>query len=465
MFKKKPTRIILTMFLLGAIVVMGCNSSLSTQSKHADVKTTGIQKDNSGRYFQKNGQPFFFIGYYNWVPKIKGERYGNHATLKELIDIVDQYDLNYLRISLVLSGGPFKKVNGKVDLDQWDPDFWSTETGLPWHVQYAESKGVNMHISIFDGWSIKKPTSWSHSFWNIANQSKDFYGDLNADGDRGADEVGGFYRTADFVNDTGVGFYQKKLIDKVVAELAPYENVFYEVGNELMGSSMFWNYEVINYIKSLTDKIVTINLNPPQWVDNNPGNDQGYSIHVVEPKGTWEGGIDNSLEVKKMVEARTGDHVPVFYDPDGPNIGKGFADENRRSAWYSLTGGAAGYGGFQSDIRNCGPDTMKLQYYQYLMNFLSMTDVPFWTMTPQVNLISNNLENNLLVKKGEQYLAYLLNDDSATINLQAGSYKFKTFNPKTGTYSAEQTIAGWGGGNKTFSQPSGEDWVIYIYKK
>lgn len=465
MLKKKNTNIILTMIFF-LVMVTGCNSSHRTQSGQADVKANRIQVTSSGRYFQKQGQPFFFIGYYNWVPKINGESSYNGVSLKGLIDLVDQYDLNYVRVSLMLGGNPFKKVNGKVNLDQWKPDFWSTEKGLPWQVQYADSKGVNLHISIFDGWTIKsqKPLSWPRSPWNIYNQIKNYYGDLNADGDAGADEMGGFYRIPDFVNDTGVGYYQKKLIDKVVSELAPYKNVFFEVGNELLGSSALWNYEVIRYIKSQTDKIVTINLNPSQWVDNNPGNDQGYSTHNVQPNGRWEGGNDNSPEIKKWVEAHVGGCVPVFYDPDGSNFGLGLADENRRAAWYSLTGGAAGYGGFQSDIRNGGPDTVKLKYYQHLMNFLSETKVPFWTMTPQLQLISNSIENNMLARAGKQYLAYIRDDSTATINLTAGNYKYKTYNPQNGIYSAEETISKWNGGNKTFNRPAGEDWVIYIYK-
>lgn len=434
---------------------------------------TGIHVHTSNRYYQKNGRSFFFIGYSDWAPVVKGERYNNGVALKDLIDLAAQYDLNYIRISLGLanedgSSIPFERINGQVDqvdLDQWDADYWNTTRGLKYQARYAQSKGVNLHIAIFDGIGFKGQDEWSwpNSYWNIDNQIRDFYGDLNTDRDGGIDEMDEFYRVSDFVNNTGVGFYQKKLIDKVIFELSPYENVFFEVGNELMGSNAQWNFEVVRYIKSQTDKPVTISLNPPQHVDNNPANDQGYTIHIVEPKGVWEGGHDTSLEVKDWAGSDVGRGVPVWYTSDGSSLMTGHADENRRAAWYSLVGGAAGYGGFQMDVRNDGPDTTKLGYYRLLRRFLSVTKVPFWTMTPRHDLISNNSENNLLADAGNHYLAYVRNDDSATIHLAAGSYKYKIYNPKAGTYSAGEAISNWRGGSKTFGRHSGEDWVVYVY--
>lgn len=72
--------------------------------------------------------------------------------------------------------------------------------------------------------------------------------------------------------------------------------------------------------------------------------------------------------------------------------------------------------------------------------------------------------DSLLSRPGEYYLAYIRHDDSAAINLTLGSYKYKIYNPQTGDYCAEQMITNWDGGNKRFSKPSGEDWVVYVYK-
>ena len=38
---------------------------------------------------------------------------------------------------------------------------------------------------------------------------------------------------------------------------AAYSNVFYEIGNELIGSDVNWNTAVFNYIKTLTTRPVT----------------------------------------------------------------------------------------------------------------------------------------------------------------------------------------------------------------
>ncbi len=456
--------------VLGIIMANELMPLSHAQPRNKLASIAGIQVSPSNRYYQKNGRPFFFIGYADWAPVVKGERYKNGVSLKDLIDLAARYDLNYIRVSMGLGGDggysiPFKRINGKVDLDQWDPDYWNAATGLKYQAQYAQNKGVNLHIAIFDGigFEDQERWSWPNSYWNIDNQTRDFYGDLNTDGDDGIDEMDEFYRLSDFVNNTGVGFYQKKLIDKAISELSSCNNVFFEVGNELMGSNTQWNFEVIRYIQSQTDKPVTINMNPPQHVSNNPKNDQGYSIHVVEPKGHWEGGHDSSLEVKNWAASDVGGGVPVWYASDGSSLMIGHAEENRRAAWYSLVEGAAGYGGFQMDVRNEGPDTTKLRYYHNLMSFLVVTGVPFWTMAPRHSLISNSAENSLLADAGGHYLAYVRDDDSVTIDLAAGSYKCEIYNPKTGTYSAGEAISNWGGGRKIFNRPSGEDWVIYVY--
>lgn len=437
-------------------MVIGCNTSSQHENEQSSSFITEIQVDSSNRYYQKDGKPFFFIGYYDWAPPVLGQNITNNQTLKELIDIADRYGLNYIRVTLGINRNeknhvPFKYVNGKFDLDQWEPGYWD---GLKYHLNYAKDKGIYVHVGIFDGVNIRGGKGWwryNNSYWNQDNQTKNFYGQIDANGNGNADEDGEFYQKASFDKDTGIGFYQKKLIDKAISELSSFDNVFYEIGNELSGSKTGWNEEVIRYVKARTNKVIT---NVDSNYGNTPANAEGMSTHKP----------DSSQPMKVWLEAHVGKGMPVWCDPDGGDLQSGRADDNRRAAWYSLTGGAAGYGGFQTDIREGGADTVKLGYYRLLLDFLSTTGAPFWTMKPQMLLVSINSENSLLAKEGEYYLAYIRNDSSATINLTAGNYKFKIYNPQNGNYSDENIINNWKGGNKTFTRFSGVDWIIYIYK-
>src|SRR5439155_20733652 len=137
------------------------------------------------------------------------------------------------------------------DLTQWDTVFWN---GLKNQIALAQQKGFIVHLSLFDGVSTRPGPSWgySNSWWNPANQTTTFYPDPDFNHNGGIDDAGEFYQTSAFNNNTGIGFYQRRHIDKAIAETATYDNVIFEVGNELGGSDATWNSTVISYIKSKT---------------------------------------------------------------------------------------------------------------------------------------------------------------------------------------------------------------------
>jgi hypothetical protein len=150
-------------------------------------------------------------------------------------------------------------------------------------------------------------------------------------------------------------------------------------------------------------------------------------------------------------------------DPDGGDMMRGDEDEVRQAAWYSLTGGAYGWGGFTTDMWH-GPNqinTTKLKYFGYLLGFLDNNAVRFWEMTPQPSLISTNTTNSLLANVGAQYLAYVLSGATVNITLGTGTYSVKYFNPVTGvTTSGTDTT---GPATRTFTKPTGaSDWVVFV---
>lgn len=425
--------------------------------------TGDILKHSSNRYLQNaEGNPIFLLGYYDWA-SVDPNSYAHYeVTYKKMIDDAYANNLNYLRISLGINRNPqydtpvpFKYVNGKFDLDQWDSNFWN---GLVYHCDYAKQKGVYVHVAFFDGCDIKAPGSsadnwkrWPGSFWNIDNQTKSFYGDLDSDNDNNCDESGGFYRTNDFKNSTGVGVYQKKLIDKAIAVCSSHDNVFFEVGNEC-NSPSGWSDAVISYVKTKTSRAIT----------------QNYGSLATNRDGWATHGSDTASETKTLVAANVGKGFVYWDDTDGPDLAKSStsADELRKAAWYSFSGGSAGWTGFTRyywEHNNTGNSAV-LGTYKKLSNFITTTRIPFATMVPNHSLVSNNGTNSCLAKAGQTYLAYIPDDSSITLDLSgaSGTLKYKTYDPKAATYSAEQSVSG--GAPRTFNKPSGaSDWVIYVY--
>ena len=425
-----------------------------------------ITLHSSQRYLQDaSGKPLFLIGYYNWAAVPDGYFIDHPSRYSTMITSGAPYKINYIRISLGVNrmskstnppswNGvplpiPFLYVNDKADLNQWDPIFWK---GLRAQCALAQKNGVYVHIAIFDGPNIRSEKlsyRYNNSFWNPSNQSKKFYNDPDSNSNGNIDEKGEFYQLSAFNKNTGIGYYQRKLINKVIVETSAYDNVFYEIGNELLSSSSEWNTAVIKYVKSKTKKAIT----------------QNGGAKASKLVGWAQHEANTPAEVKSKVASIVSAGYATWEDPDGPKLISGSPDDLRSAAWYSFTGGAASWGGFTEDFWSGGSgfDKTKAAYYRNLMNFLDASGIQFWKMTPQHNLVSNSKVNSCLAARGSQYVAYILSDDSATLDLSgiSGNTGYQLYNPKTDTYSGIQYIAG--GSKRTFTKPAGaNDWVIYV---
>jgi hypothetical protein len=98
------------------------------------------------------------------------------------------------------------------------------------------------------------------------------------------------------------------------------------------------------------------------------------------------------------------------------------------------------------------------------MTFIDSSGVRFWEMTPQHALVSGGTtENSVLAKANAQYVVYVRDNASVTLNLAGLTHpaSYRTYVPTTGAWGAP--IAVTGGATWTFTRPSGaEDWVILV---
>ncbi len=457
---------------------------LLSQASIADSANMGVE-DNY--FLDSAGEPVFLLGYYNWASPVDGAYIDHPTRFQTLIDNAVRYGLNYVRVSLGVNRFtakttpaswnrgdmpiPFLYENDKADLDRWDPEFWD---GLRAALSAAREKGVYVHLSLFDnvnlsGGNVKQNYDdayrWNNSPWNIRNQVRDFFGDIDR-GAYGANEDGEFYDTRNFLDGDGenrrstLGDYQKRYIDKVLAETAEFENVFYEIGNELKAKTA-WQSAVLDYVKTRTAKPVTLNNHVTRdlagRVATLPEGLDGFAVHKA----------DTAAQLKETVDymKTRGPRVPAWDDPDGPALGEADATESRQAAWYAFTGGAAMWAGFSFDYFSDGGgfDPTKASYYQNLGGFIRHNALALGEMMPRHDLVSNGKVNSLLAVPGQQYVAYILNDANASVDLSAtgGSFSAVRFDPVSADYSAAQTLAG--GRRHVFAKPAGAtDWVILI---
>jgi len=427
-----------------------------------------VSLDASHRYYRDAaGHPKFLIGYYGWAAVPDGYFIDHPSRYAAMMTLGAPYRINYIRISLGVNrmtsrwNGegrrtpvPFAYVNGKADLDRWDPVFW---TGLRRQCELAHHKGVIVHISLFDGVELRPQGGaqfgYSNSFWNPANQVRQYYPDPDLNHDGGIEQNREFYQLDAFESSTGLGYYQKKLIDKAMAETRGDTNVFFEVGNELLSSPSTWNTAVIRYIRSRTHDPVS------QCGGGRATNLMGWSQHSA----------NTPAEVKANVASIVGRGYPAWEDPDGPALSdlNVSPDDLRRSAWYSFVGGGACWGGFTVDFWTGGPgfNAVKAGYYKNLEAFIDQSGVRFWEMAPAQNLVSHSEVNSCLARPGAAYLVYTLDDATVSLDLTgaAGTMKARSYDPKTGAWGKPLLVTG--GGVRTFQKPdAAQDWVLYVAK-
>ncbi len=452
--------------LIGGLSLTASHKIIKNRALHGG----GIRVHSLGRYYQDAaGKPVFLMGYYDWAAVPDGYYIDHPSRYREMMRLESPYHLNYIRISLGVNrmsdsthppswnGAPtpvpFLYVNTgrgwKADLSQWDPVFWK---GLHGQCEYAKKHGFITHLSIFDGVELRQQGGasfgYQNSFWNPSNQTKPFYpqGDYS-------DLPEGFYRFSDFQSNNGIGFYQRKLIDKVCWEMARHDNVFFELGNELLSSNSAWNEAVIRYIRTKT-------LNPVSQENNGGASNRAQ----FELQGWSQHDANTSLEVKRNLESIVGRGYPAWEDPDGPRLCDASSDELRAAAWRSLTGGAAGFGGFSTDFWNGGRGFQRAtaQYYGNLLKFLWEIGVSFAAMIPRQEIVGNPDMNSCLANVGKAYVVYIPEDAQVSLDLRdlAGNCRVRVYNPISGEWGKTSTMPA--GDVLSIKKPRAlEDWVIH----
>jgi len=118
----------------------------------------------------------------------------------------------------------------------------------------------------------------------------------------------------------------------------------------------------------------------------------------------------------------------------------------RGNLWACFCGGGAGSG--------TGSDLPRLR------KFIEDLDVPFWAMAP-----NNGLSNSgfTLANVGNEYVVYVQNGGTFTVQLASGSYYAQWFSPRQSDGNAGPiAIGNRGGGSQSFTTPNSDDWVLHI---
>jgi hypothetical protein len=451
----------------------------------------------SGRWFTYNDQPTYLVGY-DLQQLVSDQSIDIPATLQKLAD----FRINKIRVWTYcwFMGGagltPWQKVSGVHNLDAWDNvGYWPRMRAL---AAEARARDIIVEVTIFSPYPNMTNYWWdSPSFSNAWNKTfnRNLAFSSNANGHFYPEFYNLSYGETSSQGKT-LRTYQQALVDKVVAELGSFDNVYFEVANEfapehadLNSSSAVveWQREWARRIDTTSSRLVATHsevtdrsgeafLGVELWAD------QAY-IDVLNFRlisvfnGNIPQGISDLLANKVVNHRRlqtlekilaineTASNSPYWGTTDFyTNL-----DAHTQYAWgMFISGGHIGfYLGNPRDILDepgwvAGANRLKA------LRDIAET-VRFWEMSP-VDGDGNEYDSlirqgpagsnwQVLANPGSQYVAYFWGKPSNTnvvVNLPGGRYSYDWYDVRNMNVLGTGTVTG--SGNTVIVSPAPASW-------
>jgi hypothetical protein len=253
---------------------------------------------------------------------------------------------------------------------------------------------------------------------------------------------------------------QEAYVRKVIDTLNDLDNVLYEISNESPSNSDAWQHHLINLIKSYEagkPKQHPVGMtwewpngnnqdlynSPADWISlGGAGDLNNYQPPVASGNKVILSDTDHLCGIcgnrQWVWKSFTRGENPIFMDIyDNATSGRGMPFSNPNEAEIRSNLGYA-------------------RSYAQRMNLAAMTP------TSNTSLCSSGYCLRNPAASGAEYLAYLPNGGSISINLSStqGTLTVEWFNPATGATIAGGTVNG--GANRQFTAPFGGDAVLYL---
>ncbi len=440
------------------------------------------------RYFEFRGKPAFLL--------TSAEHYGaviNRAfDYRKYLDTLAADGLNYTRIfagqyrevpgtfSIARNTlapaeadfvAPYKQVGGKYDLTQWNPAFFDR---LKDFVAEAGKRGIVVEVTLFC-------TFYQDRLWDLSP--------MNAKNNvQGIGKVGREEPLT--LKDPALLKVQEAFVRKIVTELKDFDNVIYEICNEpyFAGVSPEWQRRISSIIVDTEKGLKTRHLiaqniaNHVADIRDPDPNVDIFNFHYARPPVA----VARNWNLRK----------PIGYDESGFD---GAHDSVYRiQAWdFLLAGGslfnnldysfAVGYEDGTFEYPPSQPGGGSVQYRKQLATLRRfLTSFDFIRMTPADNLIVSGVlreaSARALSQQDNAFAIYLhhgkvlrgyrpqyavgTNEERTALglNLPAGSWRVRWWNPKTGKIDKEETIEHGGGVATLASPPYREDIALELRK-
>jgi hypothetical protein len=346
-----------------------------------------------------------------------------------------------------LRSGPGEALDGnlKFDLERFNPEYF---TRLEERIKLAYDAGIYVSVMLFEGWGLQfSPGAFENHPFHPGNNINGINGDANGDGS--ATEI-------HTMGDIRINSIQKAYVMHMIDVLNKYDNLLYEISNENHPPSTEWQYDMIRFIKNYesslpkqhpvgmtfqyrggSNKVLFdgpadwISPNPEGGYRDNPPPADGSKVILNDTDHLWGLGGNPGWIWKSFLRGMN----PLFMDPYDCRVLANACDES----WLeSMRKGQ----GFTRLIAN-------------------RTDLI--SLVPHAEMASTSY---CLANKGLEYLVYLSDTSTVSIDLENAPGKFTAewFDTGTGKFFKDQRIKG--SKKVIMNSPSGvKNAVLHLYLK
>jgi hypothetical protein len=467
----------LTIYIIISMMLMACSDGLSNNTASKNITTiSGPLRVNphNPRYFtDDNGKAIYLTGSHNWAnlqDVKKGGHYAFYPDYQSHLDMLKKYNHNFLRMWYFetsvwfigdedphsVSPHPFARTGPgiardglpKFDLTKLNQEYFGR---LKNRVKAAADHGIYVSIMLFQGIaSVNRKEEWEYNPFHKDNNINGINGDKNGDG---------FGKEVHTLADPEITKIQEAYVRTVIDTVNAFDNILYEIGNELTGGSTAFQYHMIHYIKDREKSMpkqhpvgmtfqwdgrdsgkngdlfdgpadwVSPAVEPGQEYKTDPPSADGRKVIILDTDHLWGTGGDRVWVWKSFLR---GDN-PVYMDPlEENNVHKG----PRRAMGHTLAYAR------KMDLRDMSPreDLSSTRYC------LANPGTEYLVYQPEARFLDTFLK------------------PSFAVDLAPGRYGYEWFNPRAGSAIPGKVFTSEGG-HKSFRQPFGGDAVLYIYKQ
>lgn len=424
-------------------------------------------------YWQYKGKPVMLLG------GSKDDSLFQIPDLKAHLDAMQSVGANYIRNTMSdrhdkgFEAYPYLKLdNGKYDLSQWNPDYWTRFENM---LRWTQERDIIVQIEVWDRFDYFRE-HWKIHPYNPTNNVNYTFSESGFVADYphhpGQNRQPFFFTTPKQRHNTVVLPVQQRFVDKMLSHALKYNHVLYCMDNETSGEeawAIYWAEYIKQRAKAAGKQVCVTEM----WDDwdlkaerhrRTLGHPERYAFADVSQNNQKKGQVhwDNFQWVRRFVAEHPRPLNTVkTYGADGGRFGNN--QDGLERWWRHVLGGAAS-ARFHRPDSGLGLSKPAARAVRVARQIESK--VKFWNLSPANGLLADREKNEayLATDPGQAYVLYFTRGGSVTLNLKEAPGRFDAEWFSLATGKSQDAPALQGGKPVRIEAPGKGNWILVLRK-